>query len=541
MLGADVSQLKKGMKEAQNSVAYFGRSVADSMKGVKNSIAGALAVGGAGFLFVKGTKDAMQYEALMATLGETMGNSRKDFEKWQKTVGNSFGFSMLQGAELANMLSLNFKSIATSTEDLMKKTTDMMELAGVISSKRGMAMAEVSDRIRSAMNQEADGAMELGVDVRIAAIKAGQAYQEMANGEPWDKLSENMRKTILYHHIFEQVNKNLGLTMQDTTAMRMASFTATLADVRMALGQAFLPILYTVLPILNRMAQALLQVIQVVGAFMRSLFGGGFKTQAKTNSKAMASGIAPIQGQADAVKDLGKAQDKTGKATKKAAKEAKRGVASFDEINQLQDPASADAGAGAGGGGGGGGGGIGGGGGLGDLGGMPTLPTMDPNPFIESIDKMAKAFKRFTDPIKKVAKQVWEAVSGFAIEKFQQIGSWWAENGAQITQGFTNAWNLIKPVILFLVTFIWDSIKGLISGVITFFQGLIEFFTGIFTGDWKMVWEGVKKMFIGAFQAIWNFTNLTFIGGLKKGVLTLVKDMVKNFKGFADDAIKWFQ
>jgi hypothetical protein len=55
------------------------------------------------------------------------------------------------------------------------------------------------------MNQEADGAMELGVDVRIAAIKAGQAYQEMANGAPWDQLSENMRKTILYHHIFEQV------------------------------------------------------------------------------------------------------------------------------------------------------------------------------------------------------------------------------------------------------------------------------------------------------------------------------------------------
>ena len=48
-----------------------------------------------------------------------------------------------------------------------------------------------------------------------------------------------------------------------------------------------------------------------------------------------------------------------------------------------------------------------------------------------------------------------------------------------------------------------------------------------------MVWEGVKKMFIGAFQAIWNFTNLTFIGGLKKGiVITLAKDMIKNFKGF---------
>jgi hypothetical protein len=549
-VGADVSQLKKGMREAQNSVAYFGRSVSDSMKGIKGSITNALAVGGTGFLFVQGAKDAMQYEALMSTLGESMGDSRKEFEKWQESVGNAFGFSKLQGAELANMLSLNFKSIATSTEDLVKKTTDMMELGAIISSKRGMAMAEVSDRIRSAMNQEADGAMELGVDVRIAAIKAGQAYQEMANGEPWDKLSENMRKTILYHHIFEQVSKNLGMTMQDTTAMRMASFTATLADLRMALGQAFLPILYTVLPILNRMAQALLRVVQVVGAFMRSLFGAGFKTQAQTTSKAVAGGIAPIQGQADAVKDLGKAQEKTGKATKKASKEAKRGIASFDEINQLQDPAGA--GAGAGGAGAGGGGGGGGAGGLGDLGGMPEVkPPFDFKAFEESIDEMAQKFKKFTEPIRKLAIQVWTAISTFAIEKFKQIGAWWAENGAQITQGFKNAWNLIFPVIAFVVKFVWESIKGLISGVITFFQGLVEFFTGIFTGDWKMVWEGLKKIFIGAFQAIWNFTNLTFIGGLKKIFLSLAKDGIKIFLNLgkniknmfsqtAKDAIKSF-
>ena len=64
----------------------------------------------------------------------------------------------------------------------------MMEVAAVVANKRGMTMEEVSDRIRSAMNGEADGADELGVNVRIAAIKQSQAYQEMANGAPWDKL-----------------------------------------------------------------------------------------------------------------------------------------------------------------------------------------------------------------------------------------------------------------------------------------------------------------------------------------------------------------
>ena len=56
-----------------------------------------------------------------------------------------------------------------------------------------------------------------------------------------------------------------------------------------------------------------------------------------------------------------------------------------------------------------------------------------------------------------------------------------------------------------------------------------------------MAWEGVKKIFIGAFQAIWNFTNLTFIGGLKKGIVNLVTSMLKSWKTWVDDAIKFFQ
>ena len=107
-------------------------------------------------------------------------------------------------------------------------------------------MQETSDRIRSAMNGEADGADELGVNVRISAMKQSEAYKQMADGAPWDQLNDHMQTTIRYHHILNEVSKNLGMTMQDTTAQRMAVFTATLADVRLALGQAFLPILHVV-------------------------------------------------------------------------------------------------------------------------------------------------------------------------------------------------------------------------------------------------------------------------------------------------------
>ena len=534
-VGADISGLSAGLKKAQKDVAYFGRNVTGSLKEIQGKIAGLTAVLGGGLLLGSSIQDAMRYEALMTTLGETLGESRKQFEQWQKDTGTAMGFSMLQGAELANMLSLNFKSIATDTADLTDKTTKMMELAAVISNKRGMAMTEVSDRIRSAMNQEADGAQELGVDVRIAAIKAGESYRMMADGAPWDQLSENMRKTILYHHIFEQVSKNLGLTMQDTTAQRMAVFTASLANVRLALGQAFLPILHVVLPILTTLANMLIRVLQIIGAFFRALFGGGFKFKAPVT----AGDVKTTNQQAKALDGVGDSASKAGKKSAKAGKEAKKawsGTFGFDEVHTIKDP-EPDKGAGAGGGGGGGGGA---GGGLGGMGGL-EMPAPDFNPFDEAMDALAERFRKYTDPIKEIASKVWTAISEFAIEKFKMLSAWWTENGAQITQALQNVWNFILPIITFVVGFIWESIKGLISGVITFFQGLIEFFTGVFTGDWQMAWEGIKKIFIGAFQAVWNFFNLTFIGGIKKAVLSFTVDGAKLVKAFADDFIGFFK
>ena len=533
-VGADVSGLSAGLKKAQKDVKYFGRNVTGSLKEIQGKMAGLAGVLGGGMLMKSGLQDAMRYEALMSTLGETLGQSRHQFEDWQKKTGRAMGFSMLQGAELANMLSLNFKSISKDTADLTNKTTKMMELAAVISNKRGMTMTEVSDRIRSAMNQEADGAQELGVDVRIASIKAGQAYQELADGAPWDKLSEGMRKTILYHHIFEQVAQNLGTTMQDTTAQRMAVFTATLADVRLALGQAFLPILHVVLPILTSLANGLIKVLQIFGAFMQALFGKGFKFKPPVTSGDVKNTV----NQGKALDGVGKSAEKAGKKSAKAGKKAKEawsGTFGFDEVHTIDEPKdTAGAGAGAGGGVGGGGGG-GGGGGLGAID-AGALDMGNPfESFTEGMSELAGKFKKYTDPIKKMATDIWTAVSGYAIEKFDQISAWWKENGAQITQAMQNVWNFILPIILFVVDFIWESIKGLIDGVITFFMGLIEFFTGIFTGDWKMAWEGLKKMFIGAFEAISNFFNLTFIGGIKKFLLGFVKDGIKNVGKFASD------
>ena len=33
-------------------------------------------------------------------------------------------------------------------------------------------------------------------------------------------------------------------------------------------------------------------------------------------------------------------------------------------------------------------------------------------------------------------------------------------------------------------------------------EGIIEFISGVFTGNWKKAWNGVKNIFKGAFEAL---------------------------------------
>lgn len=54
--------------------------------------------------------------------------------------------------------------------------------------------------------------------------------------------------------------------------------------------------------------------------------------------------------------------------------------------------------------------------------------------------------------------------------------------------------------ILFAITALTGNGESLINGLKQVFSGLIQFVKGVFTGDWKTAWEGVKNIFKG----IWN-------------------------------------
>jgi hypothetical protein len=144
--------------------------------------------------------------------------------------------------------------------------------------------------------------------------------------------------------------------------------------------------------------------------------------------------------------------------------------------------------------------------------------------------------------IKPLVQEAISTVVTFVQEKLEVLKTFWDQNGSQILQAVSNVWKGIQavfefvfPVILAVVKHVWNSIKGVIDGALNIVMGLVKTFSGLLTGDFKGMWEGIKQLFKGAIQFVWNLMNLSFVGGLKKLAVSLIKSLVKSMKGLWDD------
>lgn len=192
------------------------------------------------------------------------------------------------------------------------------------------------------------------------------------------------------------------------------------------------------------------------------------------------------------------------------------------------------------------------------------------NAIVTGLSALWNGIKTFLQPVIK-------AITDFGGELKKTIGDFWVENGAQFMQaltniknGFMSLWTTSKPaisaigtafsavfgviknvvvavmpiitgilkvgwtLIQALIVSVWNNIKGVITGALNVIMGVIKVFSGIFTGDFKLMWEGVKQIFKGAFQFLWNLVQLWFVGkifGIFKLGFGLIKGIVSSSLG----------
>lgn len=73
------------------------------------------------------------------------------------------------------------------------------------------------------------------------------------------------------------------------------------------------------------------------------------------------------------------------------------------------------------------------------------------------------------------------------------------------------------------------AVSNVISGIFDILSGLIDFIVGIFTGDWKKAWEGVKEIFSGIWKLIFGNvqTVIEDISNLISGVMKSISKLLE--------------
>ena len=479
---ADFSDLNKKMKDASSKINKFGTELNGGMKGLKGSMMMAQvganllteAIMQLGRMMTQPVKDAMSYEVAFNQVNRTMGKSADQFINWTETVGQSLGFSRLQAMQTGATYSTLFEGFAKSQKENAQMTADMMKATAVVMSTTGRTMDDTFERIRSGILGNTEAIEDLGVSVNATVLENSDAYKQLANGIPWNNLSENIKQQIRYQTILAQITRKYGSEVVDSTATRLRMFQAALGDVRLALGQAFLPILNIALPYLTALAQKIAVVLRYFAAFMRVFFKkGDIKTGAKllnNQTSAYKNQASAINNTSDAVKNLTKAK-----------KEASRGVAGFDEVNMLNDPSTGD------GGGGGGGGGI------------PPIST--PPIDTSSVDDFNNKLQEIDDKVKQYKQDIEDWANKMS-EKLKP----WKEHWENMKDGIHDVWQGLKdlfdnPFMKDLLSGLWESTVNILTAAwdtlansLSVVGDTFSLIGDILSGDWKGAWEDTKKL-----------------------------------------------
>lgn len=327
----EIEKLKKQTKSATNVVNQETNKMKKSFTKLKTTIA-SLAIG-AGFLKISkdSTKMAMTVQSSIQQINRLMGDNANKFRKWTKSNALSFNMSQLDamkyGGTYANLLS----SFFGDTNDVMNGTIQLLKASSIIASGTGRTMEDVMERIRSGLLGNTEAIEDLGINVNVGTLEATNAFKRFAGDSSWNQLDFQTQQQIRLFAILEQTSQKFGDSVLNNTGSSLQQFLAILKDIALHIGNAFLPILDIVIPILSSLAMKVREVTAYLSTFFSLLFGKKPKSNLAKETQRTSNSLGGASSSA------GKLASNLGKAENNAKKTAKAlgNLAGFDDLNVL--------------------------------------------------------------------------------------------------------------------------------------------------------------------------------------------------------------
>jgi hypothetical protein len=453
------AQYNNAMQNARTQTNGLGLAI----KGLKFSAIAYVFRKVASFLGYAITK-AGEYQEDLNLFTVSMSEYAKEAYRYAQQVSEVMGIDpaeWMRNQGVFNTIISGFGVVGDKAAFMSKNLT---QLGYDIASFYNISFSDAMQKVQSGIAGELEPLRRLGYDLSVARLQ--QEALNLGITKSVSAMTQAEKAQLRYYAMMTQVTQvqgDMARTLENPTNM-LRVLKAQLEQVARAIGNLFIPILTKVLPVLIAFAKALREIIAAIAA----LFGVTLKEPEWENGFSNAA-----MGSGDIADNLSDATN--------SAKELKRYLAGFDELNVLPDQTKSTSGGSLG--------GIGGG----DLG--IDLPGYDflANAVSKNIDRWQKKLEPFVNFVKENLKQILITVVAI---------------GATFM-----GWKIGASVLNFM-----DWLKGLQkNGVIKSIPATLKTLGGI-----AVTVAGAVMMIGNAFDAWANGVNKQNLKGMLTGITAAV-------------------
>ena len=273
------------------------------------------------------SKMASTTEASVQRLIDIYGEASQAVGIFIDTNARALGMSKAAATQFSAVYGNLFSVWADQKQNAML-TTQYLNATAVVASKTGRTMADVQERIRSGLLGNTEAVEDLGIFVNIKTIEMTEAFQRVAKGAKWDSLTAAQQSQVRALAILEQATKKYGTEVANTTALTRAQYDAAFQDFKNTWGKVVNLVLMPILRIATRILNTLTRGLQVLAGLSGKTIENN--AQFKEQENAIGGAVKNQEALTDAVKET--------------AKEQKKLLAGFDDLQILTQQTSNDAG-----------------------------------------------------------------------------------------------------------------------------------------------------------------------------------------------------
>lgn len=365
---------------------------------------------------------------LLDTLEKTVGYDPAGLAR-NLAVFRQFGNALDMDDKIANRLA----------ENLMKLSIDTKSITGD-------SLDKVMSRYTSAMAGNTRAVRAYGIDVTIAGMQ--QQALNLGIEKSVASMSRAEKSILMYitmAHQMSAANGDMARTV-NSVANQYEIFKSQISETGRLLGGFLIPILKTILPLINGVMMA----INILLSSLLSLFG----IDASSFADEFGTIAVDLEDVSDGFDGIGASADKAGKA----AKEAQKSLRGFDKLNVIKTPTAGTSGSG---------GSVGTGGGVGGLGGIDASLLDKLGEYDLHLDKIKNKATEIRDSLLEwlgFTKEI-DPVTGEISWKYQGLGktisNMWGSFlklnaagklfvGIGIVKAFQSIWNIGKKLFTLL-------------------------------------------------------------------------------------------